>query len=245
MVSDLESLDLLRSYILQLTDKDIYELDEISLSSAQKSRIDAWCETNGIKTPPLNEKCFWKNGVTSKDISISDHSVKQKKYSNLDIGIDIQKISEFLPDIDVISKNDDELLKIFTKKELSYSESRQNPKATLTGIFAAKEAVFKCSSSVAKDNWTEIEINYRNKSPYFEGFELSISHSGDLAIACAARINLELLNNSENRLLNLDEELEINASKKTFKEFLSKSFNILGLLGGISFIFFYILSLSS
>ena len=55
---NIENIDLLRSYILKLTDNDIYELEEISLTSAQKSRIASWCEANGIEIPNLNNKNF-------------------------------------------------------------------------------------------------------------------------------------------------------------------------------------------
>ena len=54
MDTKIENLDLLRSYILKLTDQDIYELEQISLSSAQKSRVASWCDANNIEIPDLS-----------------------------------------------------------------------------------------------------------------------------------------------------------------------------------------------
>ena len=78
MDTKIENLDLLRSYILKLTGQDIYELEEISLSSAQKSRVASWCDANNIETPDLNNSSFWKNSINTKE------SLKPQKEYNSD-----------------------------------------------------------------------------------------------------------------------------------------------------------------
>jgi len=53
-------------------------------------------------------------------------------------------------------KTDNRLLTTFTSKELSYAQSKGCPSQTLIGIFAAKEAVQKCTQYKIK--LTDIEI---------------------------------------------------------------------------------------
>jgi len=236
MDTNIEQIDLLRSYVLKLTDQDIYELDEISLSSAQKSRIDSWCEDNGIETPDLNNKTFWKSGlkVGSKKIktltSLSD--------SGLLIGVDIQKISEFFPGNEIFLKSNESLLGIFTNNELSYAESKTNPRETLAGIFAAKEAIFK-SNNIDGENWSEIEIKHVNNIPRHKDFAISISHSADYAVASAATVvpNLprQAFKNNDDSPKNHEPPP---LSNSIFKK-VTTILNFLGILGGIAFLCYF------
>ena len=112
-------------------------------------------------------------------------------YSN--IGIDLVKISRFQG----YSIEDPFLLKIFTKNELEYSFKKKVHENTLSGKFAAKEAVIKILNNFTHLPYSmkSIEIlNNKNGSPYLnkcpvEGYtssiSLSISHDGDYAIAIA------------------------------------------------------------
>ena len=184
MDSKIENIDLLRSFILKLTDQDIYEIKEISLSSAQKSRIAAWCENNSISIPDLDNPSFW---LSSDFSSVKAAPKLQMNFPDNDsqfIGIDIQSISEFTKKLGDIDKNNKELALIFTDHEISYAESKANPKETITGIYAAKEAILKCMNMDAK-NWKEIEIKYKNGKPSFKSIAINISHSKDFAIAIA------------------------------------------------------------
>ena len=96
MDTRIENIDLLRSFILKLTDVDIYEVNSISLTSAQKSRIAAWCDENNIEVPDLSNNSFWQAGINSNINPYFFTSDKSK--SNLLIGIDIQSVNEFLKD---------------------------------------------------------------------------------------------------------------------------------------------------
>lgn len=236
MDSNIENIDLLRSYILKLTDNDIYELEEISLTSAQKSRIASWCEANGIEIPNLNNKNFWKNPIKS---DLRKNTTMKPFSSNISnapiVGIDIQKISEFFPEKTQFTKNDESLLSIFTKKELSYAESKLAPRETLVGIFAAKESIFKCSNIINK-NWSEIEINYKNKKPEHKDFNLSISHSGDYVIAIAITEPISITESDHNQSIQ-NEKVEKNL-KLDLQAKITKCFNIVSYIGGIFFMIY-------
>lgn len=235
----LEKLDLLRSYILKLVGEDIYEVDEISLSSAQKSRIASWCEDNHIETPDLNSKSFWKNPITSSKENTIIYKSKNLSPGNtgISVGIDIQKISELFPEKENISKNDDSLLGIFTKNELSFAESKEFPRDTLAGIYAAKESIFKCLNAHNK-NWSEIEIKYKDNKPIHDGFAISISHSGDFAIATAATDSYKPINKSRNEQANEDRQ-DRKLNNKSTKN-VAKFLNTLSFYGGLLFLVYFI-----
>ncbi len=97
------------------------------------------------------------------------------------IGIDIQLISD-LPQTD--DYWEDEFYKTkFTKEEIGYCLTRKNPVMSFAGIYACKEAIIKCNQVV---DVSQINILHDpNNKPVFANFNLSISHSGDYAIAIA------------------------------------------------------------
>lgn len=178
-----KDLQILREFILRLTEIDIESVDKIALTSAQKSRIASWCEDNQIEIPDLDNESFWLDSSIKKTTKNKFPNIPKSNVFN-SIGIDIQSIKEFTKNIGKISKNNGELKKIFTLRELSHAESSSDPKQTLTGIFAAKEAIFKCIGSDSK-NWSGIEIMHLDGKPIYDGIAISISHSEDFAIAVA------------------------------------------------------------
>jgi NAD(P)H-hydrate epimerase len=115
-------------------------------------------------------------------------------------GIDIVKISrieELLRE-----KKDSFMNRVFTHKEVLYINNRNNNPQTVSGMFAAKEAVSKfLGTGIGKLSWKDIEVNHDEKGkPYVDlhnkGYEiyhelgidkihLSISHEKDYAIAFA------------------------------------------------------------
>ena len=233
MGSKTENLDLLRSYILKLTDQDIDVLEEISLSSGQKARVAAWCEEKGIETPDLSDNAFWKNSINSKRDDIPKKAIDSKHYGNLSLGVDIQEIAEFFPDIEIFAKSEEELLKIFTKNELSYAESKPDTRQTLAGIFAAKEAIFKCGE-VQKRRWSDIELKYNGGKPEYSGYVISISHSGAYAIATAIKeMGVVGQITIESGLKNQD---NVNNVKKNISKRLYEYILLLGSIGGLVFI---------
>ena len=95
------------------------------------------------------------------------------------------------------------LHKIFTEEEIKYIDEKNNSPQTVSGMFAAKEAISKLlGSGVGKVNWKDIEILHDRKGKpypklYNEGskvcyelgidrIDLSISHEKEYAIAFVA-----------------------------------------------------------
>ncbi|SCG83918.1 carbohydrate kinase, YjeF related protein [Proteiniborus sp. DW1] len=114
-------------------------------------------------------------------------------------GIDIIEIDRIRK---AISNNSKFIERIFTQNEIKYIESKNNNMNTISGIFAAKEAVSKAlGSGISGFKWTDIEIfselsgkpnvrllgkakelaNKRN----IGHIHISISHSKDNAVAFA------------------------------------------------------------
>jgi holo-[acyl-carrier protein] synthase len=108
------------------------------------------------------------------------------------IGIDMDKVEKFNLD-----RNSSFIKNNFTLKEIDYAFSKSSPKETLCGLFCAKEAIIK-----ALDRQDvllrEIEISWDSSGRPIakilkngisaEGeFSISISHSGEYAVAMALR----------------------------------------------------------
>tara|TARA_B100002003_G_scaffold244319_2_gene270154 strand:+ start:111 stop:773 length:663 start_codon:yes stop_codon:yes gene_type:complete len=211
--------ELMRDFLLSYLNKDILEIESLTLTSAQKARIAGWCEENEVQIPDLNNPKFFKiveddkeqvsvNSLQEgKNKTVKSNSDSYLKSETLAIGVDIQSISEFLPK-EKINKSSEGLDAIFSKKEISYCENKKNPRQSLTGIFALKEAIFKANNSVGS-NFNEIEINLELGEPRFEGFSLSLSYSKDFAIAVALDLSASGLNIDvlENRLLPILEDV--------------------------------------
>ena len=65
----------------------------------------------------------------------------------------------------------------FSKSEIAYCSSKENPKSCFTGRFAAKEAIVKANNDYINTSFSNIEILVgKNGEPLFEGMEISISH---------------------------------------------------------------------
>ena len=112
---------------------------------------------------------------------------------NSNIGIDLVRIDNFKG----YTIEDTFLTKNFTEDELKYCFKKKENSATLSGKFAAKEAVIKIISNkeISPYSLKEIEIlNNDNGSPflnkcpikkYTNHINLSITHDGDYAVAVA------------------------------------------------------------
>src|ERR1700731_558107 len=182
--------NLAKNYFSKLLNSTVDENTVIKLSSGQSARAHTWLKSNNFNVdnlPLANGFTIEQliGGGASKVIDQNYGKTNNNQATNLQqydlvkgyIGIDIQNIKELFPEgISLDPKSDAELLGIFTIKELSYAQSKAYPLQTLTGLFAAKEAVQKCSED--KLNLTDIEIlPDANGRPHTSGYSLSISHS--------------------------------------------------------------------
>ena len=181
-------------YLSKLLNKKITRQMEISLSSAQKSRVYSWLKKNCIV---INESALTRKFTVAELLSggrigqpLQFTQVKHSDYNQLNndslqIGIDIQRIDELFPkELPFDLKADLELTQIFTLRELSYAQSKADPEVTLTGIFCAKEAIKKASNASQKLKEIEV-IPDEDGRPSTSGLVLSISHSGNYAIGIA------------------------------------------------------------
>lgn len=188
------------NYFSKLLNSAIDENTVIKLSSGQSARAFVWLKANnlGINDDQKLSSGFSVNdllGITGDLKSSSSIEPKQDIHSadiqilalgtSASIGVDIQSVSELFPEgLSDDPKSDPELLAIYTLKELSYAQSRLDPAQTLTGLFAAKEAILKCAQK--EINLTNIEILPDPMGrPIINGFLVSISHSLEYAVAIA------------------------------------------------------------
>jgi phosphopantetheine--protein transferase-like protein len=103
------------------------------------------------------------------------------------VGIDIEARSS-LPDTDDF-RTHPFYADNFTARELAHCLERPDPKESLCGLWAAKEAIRKLHGAPGiATSLKAIEIVYdRSGQPSFSGVGLSISHAGEFAVAVAFR----------------------------------------------------------
>ena len=189
-------LEIALNYFSKLLNKPIGKEEYVALSSAQKARVHSWLIKANI---PFNESLLSQKFSVEQLLGGYGDSVKsvQQKLPNdilqsraheevsRQIGIDIQRVDELFPrGLSSDPKSDQFLTEIFTLKELSYAQSKENPEITLAGIFSAKEAIQKTSNT--QRALYEIEIlPDASGRPTSKGYAVSISHSGNYAVGVA------------------------------------------------------------
>jgi phosphopantetheine--protein transferase-like protein len=153
----------------------------------------------------------------SKTKSSKNHASENSINSN-SIGFDIES-SINLPEADDFF-NDQFYIDNFSKSEIAYCSSKENPKSCFAGRFAAKEAIVKANKDYLSTKFSNIEINVgENGEPLFEGMNISISHiklnEVELSTAVAQKLSkfdvTELEKNiaqNMNSLSNMSQELK-------------------------------------
>lgn len=102
------------------------------------------------------------------------------------VGIDMENISAMPV---VIDFREDAFYKMnFAPAEIAYCILQHNPYASFAGLFAAKEAIVKADNAFKNKNFNSIIIDHLPEGkPVFPGFQLSISHTNDTAVAIAIK----------------------------------------------------------
>ena len=141
------------------------------------------------------------------------------------VGIDIQEINE-LPD--AVDFWEDEFYKSnFTREEIAYCLTKDNPKQSFSGIYSCKEALVKADNRL---NWARINISFsENGKPFFDNYSLSISHSGQYSIAVVFKIELPVNTPSQNK-----NDYSEKFNSETYFEVKSKVKNIMNIFSFIS-----------
>jgi len=192
----------IEEYLSDLVGEVVTTNSRVRLTSGQRARLASWCESNGIG---LNRATIRKaEFIVGQALSQADSPEKAPQAlqspvttqpTGIDypqqaiqaIGIDIQHVDAIIPATEDFKTND-EIRHIFSLKEISYAETRPDPRETLAGIFAAKESVRKTGLDHLSRPLIDIEIlPDENGAPCIKGFSLSISHSEGLAVACAVK----------------------------------------------------------
>ena len=112
--------------------------------------------------------------------------------ATMKIGCDISKMGRFE------NTSTGFLEKYFTSREIEYINKKYHRTETISGMFAAKEAVFKTFKLDSFPILKDIEVLHENNIPtikldgeyekYNGNIDVSISHDGEYSIAYAVRV---------------------------------------------------------
>jgi phosphopantetheine--protein transferase-like protein len=106
------------------------------------------------------------------------------------IGIDIEEV-EAMPRANDF--REDEFYKMnFSSTEIAHCILQPNPYASFAGLFAAKEAIVKANNSNKNKPFNTIVISHNQEGkPAYPGFNLSVSHTNNVAIAVALQTGID------------------------------------------------------
>lgn len=100
------------------------------------------------------------------------------------LGVDVQSIAELPAANDY--RTEPFYQATFSPEEISYCILQANPRQSFAGLFAAKEALVKANYRLHKLPLHELSIGHEQSGkPVYGDYQLSISHSGDVAMAAA------------------------------------------------------------
>ncbi len=125
--------------------------------------------------------------------------------SDLEIGIDIESISNFPV---VNDYREDPFYKTnFTQNEISYCILKPSPIQSFAGLFCIKEAICKTDENFRRIPANQIEIMHTAEGkPEFRGYALSVSHTKDIATAVAVK-GKSIKNDSVSKRENKDDSV--------------------------------------
>ena len=189
--------DTLEEYLSGLLGQKFGPDSRVRLTSGQRARLVSWAEANGLRVnrPVIGQAEFTLSDALSDGAPAAVRSLRETPplpssvpaAAASSVGIDIQRIDELIPASSDFKSND-EIAGIFSRREISYAETRADARETLAGLFTAKEAIRKADATYMDVPLAQIEVlPDANGKPQFAGFAISISHSGEYAVACATR----------------------------------------------------------
>jgi phosphopantetheine--protein transferase-like protein len=106
------------------------------------------------------------------------------------VGIDMEEVSAMPKANDF---REDEFYKMnFSQSEIAYCILQPAPYASFAGLFAVKEAIVKANNSNRNKPFNTIVINHDAQGkPMFPDFYISLSHTGNMAVAVALQITTD------------------------------------------------------
>jgi phosphopantetheine--protein transferase-like protein len=135
------------------------------------------------------------NGTETKYVAvIPDNSseyflpVNETRPSIGGIGVDVEEIKS-MPQVNDF--REEAFYKMnFTSEEIAYCILQPDSLSSFAGLFAAKEAIVKADNSYLNRPFNSIYIDHLpNGKPVHPSFQLSISHTNELAIAVAMMLD--------------------------------------------------------
>jgi phosphopantetheine--protein transferase-like protein len=142
-------------------------LNRLSVSGAGATEA----ASNGV--PSLNTD----NGIYSNPAAI-------EKGDAPGVGIDIEMVAAMPVTGDF--REDAFYTMNFAVAEIAYCILQPKPYASFAGLFAAKEAMVKADNSFKKMEFKNIVVQHHsNGKPFHAGFNLSIAHTEEIAVAVA------------------------------------------------------------
>jgi len=143
-------------------------LKQVNNNAAENSKIITSNEVNSLNGTPL----LPATGA-AKD--------------NKGIGIDIEMISAMPITADF--REDNFYTMNFSASEMAYSILQPNPYASFAGMFAAKEAIVKADNTFKGIEFKNISVQHlANGKPFHPGFNISVSHTDEIAVAVAVSV---------------------------------------------------------
>jgi phosphopantetheine--protein transferase-like protein len=131
------------------------------------------------------------NGKEGSTISFiepvtASHNSSEENIDGPSVGIDTENIS-VMPVVNDF--REDAFYKMnFAPAEIAYCILQSNPYASFTGLFAAKEAIIKADNNYKNKPFHTIIIHHLpGGKPVFPGFQISISHTNETAVAVAVK----------------------------------------------------------
>lgn len=122
---------------------------------------------------------------SAQEVQENSHRLQfNNEAATMGIGIDIEEVDAMPKTNDF---REDEFYKMnFSSTEIAHCILQPNPYASFAGLFAAKEAIVKANNSNKNKPFHSIVISHNQEGkPEYPGFNLSVSHTNNSAIAVA------------------------------------------------------------
>lgn len=177
----------------------------VAVSSTQRAQIVAWLNSNGVaadfkrfKANLMSVAEMLAGGATDspapaiKAVIPALRTVRPvaNGAGPLGLGVDLQARTSMPEASDY--RTDPFYARNFTARELAHCLQKADPLESLTGLWAAKEAVFKAGAAIPAKagEFIDIEIiTNEDGAPNYPGCLVSISHEAGMAVAVCVRLS--------------------------------------------------------
>jgi phosphopantetheine--protein transferase-like protein len=211
LLGELVMEEKLLAYMTRLTGAPVSGGSQVILSSTQRVQLIGWLNAQGVSA---NINSFKSNLISvdrllaiaaGKEASASSadpagtpirkHALPSKRYAvaaapaMLGVGIDIQPVDAMPEAVDY--RSDKFYTGNFSPRELAHCIEKGNPRESLAGIWAAKEAVLKAGAAERPTTGELVDIEIVHDAagaPGYPGCLVSISHAAGTAVAVCIRL---------------------------------------------------------